>query len=100
MGDHRDWMILEQFLFATSLIIYDKLVTAEKQTSERERETSAHAHTHVRKHIFNITSERVAPPTINTKIRWPIFLKSLEACLNIESLQEMMGKHQVSTWKR
>lgn len=34
------------------------------------------------------TSDRVAPPITNTKIRWPIFLKSLEVCLNTESLQE------------
>jgi len=32
------------------------------------------------------TSDRVAPPTMNTNSRWPIFLKSLEACLSTESL--------------
>lgn len=33
------------------------------------------------------TSDRVAPPTMNTKTRWPIFFKSLDACLSTESLQ-------------
>lgn len=41
------------------------------------------------------TSERVAPPMMNTKIRWPIFFNSLDvrfnnesvtACLRVESL--------------
>jgi len=42
-------------------------------------------------HTFN--SDLVAPPTMNTNIRCPIFLKSLDACLNTESLKE--GKKEV-----
>jgi len=34
----------------------------------------------------NQTSDLVAPPTMNTKIRCPTFLKSLDACLSTESL--------------
>lgn len=41
------------------------------------------------KQMCEYTSDLVAPPTINTKIRWPIFLGSLDECLRTESLQEI-----------
>uniref|UniRef100_A0A2P2M8R4 SNARE-interacting protein KEULE n=1 Tax=Rhizophora mucronata TaxID=61149 RepID=A0A2P2M8R4_RHIMU len=34
-----------------------------------------------------LSSDLVAPPTMNTKTRRPIFLKSLDACLRMESLE-------------
>lgn len=40
------------------------------------------------------TSDRVAPPIMKTKILWPIFLKSVAACFNTESL------HNTPKWVR
>ena len=51
-------------------------------TNNPERQMSKLYKMHKKFH----TSDLVAPPMMNTKIRWPIFLKSLDACLRIESL--------------
>lgn len=40
----------------------------------------------VKKVLENLTSDRVAPPTIKMKIRCPIFLKSIDAFLKADSL--------------
>jgi len=44
-------------------------------------------HANVCKRCTEHTSERVAPPMTKTNIRWPSFLKSLDACFNTESLE-------------
>lgn len=46
------------------------------------------------------TSDLVAPPTINTKIRCPIFLKSLDACLSTESLYSAGKKIMLSGYEK
>lgn len=49
--------------------------------------------------INSYTSDLVAPPTMNTKTRLPSFLKSLDACLRTESLQEGIQSAQINqTW--
>lgn len=43
---------------------------------------------------LRITSDRVAPPIMKTKIRCPMFLKSVEKFLRLESLEKIPTKTQ------